>query len=237
MTLRNLLIFVNGGLLLALLSQLVVPYTNPPRTAFADWVDSPKTLEETSQLASQVVHAKVVRLRKAKPIIVKIEGEPGGVDRIPVEIVTLELVDEAAKGNGRRGAQIDVFRTGHSDADRPSKRRPPPMSQAPPKPADGIDKADAPEGSEFGHSESELVGLVGDPPYEVGDEYVLFLSEGPEVEEERGRKVKPMRIVSPEGRYKVTREGLVPMSEREFAQAQKGKPAEDLTARVKRGRN
>ena len=129
-----------------------------------------------------------------------------------------------------------ILPTGHSDAVPPSKRKAPPMSQAPPKPADGVDKVDAPKGTELGHSESYFIGLEGDPPYKVGEEYVLFLTEGPELEEEKGGKVKPKVIVSPEGRYKVTAGGLAPMSDRKFAKDLKGKEAKDLTDKVKRGK-
>ena len=149
MKIRNLLIFVNGVLLLLFLGQVAPRYANPPRTLhFADWNHSPNTVEETAKLASEVVHVKVVKIRKTKPIIVKIGGEPGGVDRIPAEIVTLELVGDDLKGRGKKGERIEVFHTGHSDAS-PAKKRAPPMSKAPPKPEGGVDKANAPKGDEL----------------------------------------------------------------------------------------
>lgn len=237
MTFRNLLIFLNGALLLALVGQLAVRHVSPPRAlAYADWAYEPESVDQVADLAGMVVHAKVVQIRKTRPIIVKVEGEPRGVDRIPAEIVTLQLLDDAVKGNRGRGSRVEVFRTGHSDQERPMERRAPPRSQAPPKPDDGIDEADAPEGNELGHGENALLGLEGDPPYEVGEEYVLFLAEGPSLEEERGGRAKPMRIVSPEGRFRVTKEGLQPMSGREFAQSLRGKPAREIKEMVRGSR-
>ena len=65
--------------------------------------------------------------------------------------------------------------------------------------------------------------LEGDPPYEVGQSYVLFLTP---------REDGTYLVVSPEGRYEVTRDGLVPASERDFAEVLSGAPVRNITSYV-----
>lgn len=55
--------------------------------------------------------------------------------------------------------------------------------------------------------------LDGDPPYEVGQSYLLFLMP---------REDGSYLVVSPEGRYEVTKNGLAPASTRDFAVLMRG---------------
>jgi len=72
---------------------------------------------------------------------------------------------------------------------------------------------------ELFHTGNESFILAGDPPYEVGETYVLFLMP---------REDGSYLVVSPEGRIRVGDRGLEPMSEREFALRLRDLPIEAL---------
>lgn len=69
------------------------------------------------------------------------------------------------------------------------------------------------------HTGNEEFIVEGDPPYEVGQNYLLFVTP---------REDGSFLLVSPEGRYQVTEGGLVPASERDFADNLHGRSAQDL---------
>jgi len=64
-----------------------------------------------------------------------------------------------------------------------------------------------------------------DPSYKVGHRYLLMLTP---------REDGTYLVVSPEGRYEVTRQGLVPAAEKGFAADLKGASLEDVTSDVQR---
>jgi len=64
-----------------------------------------------------------------------------------------------------------------------------------------------------------------DPSYKVGHRYLLFLTP---------REDGTYLVISPEGRYEVTRRGLSPAAEKGFAAGLKGASLEDATADVTR---
>ena len=64
-----------------------------------------------------------------------------------------------------------------------------------------------------------------DPSYKLGHRYILFLS---------AREDGTYMVISPEGRYEVTRRGLVPVVEKGFAGELKGASLNDVTADVER---
>jgi len=64
-----------------------------------------------------------------------------------------------------------------------------------------------------------------DPSYQVGHRYLLMLT---------AREDGTYIVVSPEGRYEVTRRGLVPAAEKGFAVDLKGASLEDVTSDVQR---
>lgn len=67
--------------------------------------------------------------------------------------------------------------------------------------------------------------LDGDPPYEVGQRYVLFLTPRPEGD--------AYLVVSPEGRYEVTTGGaLKPVSARDFAQLLAGNSVQAFSDQI-----
>lgn len=71
------------------------------------------------------------------------------------------------------------------------------------------------------HTGNESFVLDGDPPYQVGETYVLFV---------RPREDGSYLVVSPEGRYQVTGAGLKPMSNRDFAKLLRGTPLRAMMA-------
>lgn len=77
---------------------------------------------------------------------------------------------------------------------------------------------------ELFHTGNEDFVLGGDPPYEVGATYVLFL-----LPREDGTHL----VVSPEGRFTVGQDGLEPASERDFAKLLEGAPADRLVTFVR----
>lgn len=64
-----------------------------------------------------------------------------------------------------------------------------------------------------------------DPSYKVGHRYLLFLTD---------RGDGTYMVIAPEGRYEVTRRGLVPVVEKSFAAGLAGASLEDVTADVTR---
>ena len=119
-----------GCLLVAFIGQVGYDYVfnKPKPILLAAWAYEPRDLAEAKGLAQEIVEAQVMNVERADDLVTKAPGEPGGIDRIAVEVVTMK-VNGAMKGSP--GQQIQVFRT----AGIPVKKQDrPPMSQAPPKP-------------------------------------------------------------------------------------------------------
>lgn len=70
------------------------------------------------------------------------------------------------------------------------------------------------------HTGNETYVLDGDPPYEMGKKYLLFLTP---------RDDGTYRVISPEGRFEVTRGGLEPASGEEYTQLLRGTTVRELT--------
>ncbi|MGH3647232.1 MAG: hypothetical protein ACRDTM_08655 [Micromonosporaceae bacterium] len=73
------------------------------------WHHHPTSVNEAVDLAAVVVTATVINVRRAPDIVVPAEAEPGGVDRIATEAVTVRTT-EVFKGTAPR--VLTVFRTG-----------------------------------------------------------------------------------------------------------------------------
>ena len=230
MRLRTTLIIANAVLVGAAAVQIGLLAGAPARETMrvmASWKDRPSTMEEATQLSDTVATGRVVKIRKADPIITKFSNEPGGIDRIPVEVVTFELVDDDVKGKGKKGGKIEVFHTGHSDAESPALKAPP-KGPAPPKPAQGAVEQNQAVRNPDTHMAVLFSGVMEDPAYKVGEEYVLFVRKGPSLKVE-GQDVATQAIISPEGRYRVKADQtLEPMSAREFAKQFRGKAKKEL---------
>jgi hypothetical protein len=77
-------------------------------TWHATWKDTPRSLAETENLASDIVIAEVGSVEKGPDIVVAAPSEPTGLDVIPTQRITLK-VDEAMKGSAD---EVVVFHTG-----------------------------------------------------------------------------------------------------------------------------
>jgi hypothetical protein len=167
----------------------------------ANWAYSPKSLEEADSLASQVVVGRVVNVRKGKDIVVPQHNEPSGEMRIPTEVVTIH-VDNTLKGV--KQSVIKLFHTGTSRYTA-VPREIPKEFQGKGQPANAI------------AAQLKPFLLEGDPEYVVGERYLLFLTDGPDLE--KGLQ----RVVAPEGRYAINEaDGLVPVEHRGLSKKLKG---------------
>ncbi|MGH7428429.1 MAG: hypothetical protein ACREJ4_08775 [Candidatus Methylomirabilaceae bacterium] len=178
----------------------------------------PQTLAEADRLADQVVVGQVVSLRRGADLVSKAPGEPGDVDRIPTEIVTLKI-DKTMKGPAAQS--VEVFRTGLSVDplfDRPIPKTPPDTAE---RPKDAVgDPSKLPRPT---REQANRYSVHDDPPYQVGQRYLLMLTKGPEMA--KGAR----RLVSPEGRFFVGADNrLIPASQRAFAPQMRGRALTDI---------
>jgi hypothetical protein len=224
----NRILGISAGVLTSLLGlQLVLLVQQAPReTHHAIWVNNPNNLAEGQQLASQIVRGRVIDITRGQDIVVKTPGEPEGVDRIPTEIVTLAL-EGSYKGQSRQSVQ--VFRTGVVPVDirglKPT-----------PRPRDGMHGGQpipAKPPSRFNASQVSNVSLDDDPPYRIGEEYIMYLRGGPILRDARGRSVRTMRMVNPALRLQVTRGRLQPAAaHRAYARELSGKSVSVLASKL-----
>jgi hypothetical protein len=172
---------------------------------------APDSLAETDKLADQVVIGKVASIRRGPEITTRVPNEPGGVDRIPTEIVTLG-VEKTIKGSAAQS--VEVFRTGLSVD--PLAQRPNPNKPDMERPKDAV--ADPTKLPPPTPQEANRYKVHDDPMYQVGQRYLLFLTAGPEIA--KGTR----RVVSPEGRFFIGADNrLIPASNRAFAAQMRGK--------------
>jgi hypothetical protein len=203
MKLRVALLCGCAALSLSLAAQIaLISQAQPTKIYIASWADNPESLEETTDLAESVVHARVKRIRKSQPLELQIEG--GEVDRIPVEVITLELLDQDLKGNRQQGAEVELYRTGHSDMASPMTRAAP-QGPPPARPAEGAverSQAERQRGGAHQHGAVIYSAMMDDPPYRTGESYVLFIRPGPRLQVD-GAELQTSAIVNPAGRYRV----------------------------------
>lgn len=236
MKLQRILAIAAAVLLIALVTQIGLRYRSKSAPQMiAMWKDKPESVEAAHQLAEHVVLGQVVKVQHADDIVTRIPDEPGGVDRIPVEVVTLR-VEKRYKGEG--GETIQLFHTGHSDAPSPA-RRPPPPGPPPERPKEGaVERNQAPTGMEAEVSTMSSL-LHDDPGYQMGERYMLFVRKGPRLTV-GGAPVETQGIVSPEGRYRVSRDNrLEPVTPHGFAGRLKGQglqQVEEVIGRIPKGK-
>jgi hypothetical protein len=212
-----------GAVLVGQASYLAVSMPARARpTYFASWQYRPESLEAARKLADQEVLGQVVRVRRADDLTTPAQGEPGGVDRIPVEAVTFRI-EKSYRGG--KPETIEVFHTGSTSARgrRQAPTSPPPGIKRPNRRGDPTD------------DETRTTWLEGDPPYQQGERYLLLLANGPTVKVD-GKDTPTKRPVSPEGRYRVRADGQVePVSNRaEFATRLRGRHVRELEAALER---
>lgn len=203
----------------AFVIQVGVRYLQgPPGPVYmASWKHSPKSLEEAARVSKSVVEGKVTKVRRAAPLEVDAPGEPGGKDKVAQEVVTFEVVKTH---KGKASKTVEVHRTGSSSVGAPPVAgRAAPTGAAPAEPAEKM-KGAIPRPAQIpaAPATATTVLLEDAPAYRVGDRYLLFLDDGPDVKLE-GATVKTQTVISPEGRYRISAANkLEPISKRAFAE-------------------
>jgi len=183
----------------ALLVQLAMQIGKKPRaTHFASWKNNPRDIGQAKGLAKSIVTGVVTKVERGNDLVMKIAGEPGGEDRIPIEVATIRIEKSY---RGAPAQEVKVFRTGSTKDPRLTQRPPPDPKTAPPKPAGGIDRpAQLPQPTE---AQARTILLEDDPPYRIGERAYLLLEDGPDVVV-AGAPVKTQKPISPSGRFHVT---------------------------------
>lgn len=221
MKLNKVLSMVVALLAGALVVQVAVLKPQGPQERWiASWAHSPKTMDEAKNLAKQIVKGRVVNIRRGDDLVVKVPGEPNDEDRIPIEVITFAL-EGAYKGTAQK--TVEVFQTGLSPM--PEKGAIPAM---PPDKKHGGQPIAAGRKASPTLLERRTVLLDDAPPYKVGEQYALFLMDGPTVNV-AGSPVKTQALISPEGRYAITPDDkLRPVTMRAFAGQLRGQKVSAL---------
>ncbi len=177
-------------------------HQKPPRHLVASWAEAPATIGETKKLADQIVLGRVVRIRRGDDLTVRAAGEPGSVDRVPTECVTIRT---ETTYKGKEDDLIEVFHTGLSKGNTGADRGEPPGP--PPKmPPGGIERP--PGGVHPDPNAVRSVILDDDPLYKTGEQVLLFLRKGPRLKV-GNEDVDTMALVAPEGRFSIDEKGRI----------------------------
>jgi hypothetical protein len=75
----------------------------------ATWIYHPKTLGEAKAKASEVILARVSAVQAGPDIVVPVQGEPSGEDRIPTQRIRVEVLKSL---KGTRASTLTIFHTG-----------------------------------------------------------------------------------------------------------------------------
>jgi hypothetical protein len=201
----------------------------PHRRLHASWVNHANTLKEGLDQSDHVLLGEVIGLGKGPDLVVLAAGEPNGEDRIPTAIVKLK-VRTTYKGPLRPRSVVELMQTGHSTDAVLLPGNPFPAAQ------DGPDKGigkrsvpgqsrNSPKGPTAGDSRATI--LEDDPPYLVGEKYVLFLKD---MQDSSGMK----RVLAPEGRLQITKgDHLKPATTRRgFAPNFVGRPLTEFETEI-----
>lgn len=166
-------------------------FNKPEPVLMAAWAFEPRTLAEAKGLSKEVVEAEVTNVERADDLVIPAPGEPGGVERIAIEVVSMK-VKGAMKG--QPGQQIQVFRTAGIPVTRNDM---PNMKDAPPKPKG----ASAPPARPTPFV-ANTINIHDDQAYKVGENYVMFLRDGPQVSV-KGKRVATKSLLNPSTRFRV----------------------------------
>lgn len=156
------------------------PEVDAPRF-HAYWTYTPRTLRETSRIATDIVTATAADVADGDPIVIR--QKDGSVSRIPTQRVTFD-VKHSRKGSLSENETFVLFQNGN-DQNR----------------------------------------FEEDPGYKVGHTYLLFLLP---------REDGTYLVISPQGRYEVTRKGLIPAAKDGFAAVLAGVSLQDVDADLTR---
>lgn len=146
----------------------------------AYWYHNPRSIRQTTRIASDVVVARVTSVDDGDDIETT---HSRGVQRIPTQRVTFE-VKSSRKGDLGSGETFVLFQNGNHE-------------------------------NRFDE----------DPDYKVGRSYLMFLTP---------REDGTYLVVSPAGRYEITKKGLVPAAQKGFAKDLAGASLQDVISDVTR---
>ncbi len=196
-------------------------FNKPDPVLMAAWAYEPRSLAEAKGLAQDVVEAQVTKVERADDLVIPAPGEPGGVERIAIEVVTMK-VKGAMKG--KPGQEVRVFRTAGIPV---NKRDMPNMKDAPPKPK-GATKRPA-KATPFTEN---TINVHDDQAYQVGENYVMFLRDGPQVKM-KGKRIATKTLVNPSTRFKVGKDNRVtPLIPDGLGKPFKGKSIQQFKATI-----
>lgn len=189
----------------------------PEPVLMAAWAFEPRTLAEAKGLAKEVVEAQVTNVERADDLVIPAPGEPGNVERIAIEVVSMK-VKGAMKGQPAQ--DIQLFRTAGIPVTRNDM---PNMKDAPPKPKGATDPPARP--TPFVEN---TINIHDDQDYKVGENYVMFLRDGPQVRV-KGRPVATKTLLNPSTRFRVEKDNrITPTIHDGLGQSFKGKPLQNF---------
>jgi hypothetical protein len=213
----------------------------PPQRRFhASWVNNANTLKEGLDQSDHVILGEVIELGKGPDLVVPAAGEPSGEDRIPTTIVKLK-VQKIYKG--APGEVVKLMQTGHSTDAVLLPGNPFPAAQD----DTGHDKGRGERGVQGQSEKSPMAPTAGDsratileddPPYLVGEKYVLFLKDMQHSDESAAARAKVSRAMkrglAPEGRLQITKsDRLKPATTRRgFAPNFAGRPLTEFETEI-----
>jgi hypothetical protein len=170
----------------------------PTTNLHASWQYKPRSMAEASAKAESIVEAEVVAVERGADIVTRAPGEPGDEDRIPTQLITMRVL-KTHKGLQKPGETIQLFQTG-------GLQTPETLPGEPPKDQVRI--------------QAKKVILEGDPLYQVGEQHLLMLDQGP-----RGL----LKTIAPQGRFKIEKGGGITAAvDDEVTMPLKGKGLVDL---------
>ena len=189
----------------------------PEPVLMAAWAFEPRTLAEAKGLAKEVVEAQVTNVERADDLVIPAPGEPGNVERIAIEVVSMK-VKGAMKGQPAQ--DIQLFRTAGIPVTRNDM---PNMKDAPPKPKGATDPPARP--TPFVEN---TINIHDDQDYKVGENYVMFLRDGPQVRV-KGRPVATKTLLNPSTRFRVEKDNrITPTIHDGLGQSFQGKPLQNF---------
>ena len=214
MTLNRVLALTSVALGAMLVIQVALVNSlnvQPPQRRFhASWVNHANTLKEGLDQSDRVILGEVIQLRKGPDLVIPAAGEPSGEDRIETTIVKLK-VHKTYKG--APSEFVELMQTGHStDAvllpGNPfSAAQDNGRVQVKGKRRVQGQSTTSPIGPTSGDSRATI--LEDDPPYLVGEKYVLFLKDMQRSAESAvalaGVSRAMTRVLAPEGRLQITK--------------------------------
>ena len=172
-------------------------FNKPEPVLMAAWAFEPRNLAEAKGLAKEVVEAQVTKVERADDLVIPAPGEPGNVERIAIEVVSMR-VKGAMKG--KPGQEVRLFRTAGIPV---TKKGMPNMKGAPPKPKG----ASKPPSRPTPFIEN-TINVHDDQDYKVGENYVMFLRDGPQVKV-KGQRVSTKALLNPSTRFRIGKDSKV----------------------------